>query len=178
MLKKSLLGLVVAFSLYQTCSYAQDTNVTAYDDGHWALQGMLTKMSSDGAAAGLGGIRYEKNYEVGLDFNANINNAGDVTRQVSVGLLGGLRYWLTPQTVFAYGLSLGTQFGKDEGKTISFAGIVGPYVGIEYYLSKQVLLSAWINPYLFEYDKYKGDDSSISTHHIFNTGGIGISYLF
>jgi len=178
MFKKTLLGMAIALSLYQTCGYAQDATITTYDDGHWALQGMVTKMGSDGAAAGLGVLRYEKNYEVGLDFNAHFNNASDETRQTSVGLLGGLRYWLTPQTVFAYGLNLGTQFGKDEGKTISFSGIVGPYVSIEYYLSKQVLLSAWINPYLFEYDKYQGDMGSITTHHIFNTGGLGISYLF
>lgn len=162
--------ITILFLGVVNCVYAQDQ--TDCNVHHLAIQGVIVTNGNIGA----GVAYYSDKAEVGFTVSGTINNRSQETKLITPALFGGLRMALSDKTYFAYGLDLATKIGKDSGKTIQSDWFVGPYVSLEQMLTQHVLLSGWVNPYSFEYEKTSG--SSTSTHNIFGSGGLAISYLF
>ncbi|MFA6409208.1 MAG: hypothetical protein WCW01_03430 [Gammaproteobacteria bacterium] len=162
MLKKAAFA-IAGLLAFQTSAYAK---------GHWAVEG--TVVTSGVVAVDL--VRYEKAYEAGVSFGGKFNNSSSRTSMFSAAVFGGLRYFIAPKTVFVYGISVASLFGRDNGAKINASYSIAPYISVEQYLSEKVLVSVWIDPYQYQYDKKDG--VCTSTNRIFNAGGLGVSYLF
>ncbi len=160
----------ISFAL--PCARASsETGPVDYLRNAWGMEGALTNGN-----VSIGATNYDPRYSVGLFGAADIGDNNNHTQIYSIGVFGGPRYILLPRTYFAYGIDLTGNFGKKNGENLKNSYFVGPYIGIDYYLSTHVQLSGFINPYAYSHETI-GNNSN-STHHVFSTGGIAISYLF
>jgi len=175
-MKKILRTLFVFLTMaYSALTWAHEQEIENKIDFSRTAWGAQIAATSGGNISP-GFVRYAPNYSAGITASANLDNNED-DRTFSVEIFGGPRYLLLPATYFAYGLEVDSEFGKKHDKTIEASYAVGPYVGIDYYFSTHVLISAFISPYTYQYERLK-DESSTSTNKIFSSGGIGLSYLF
>ena len=150
------------------------TSVASADDKdttHLAIQGALV---TGGMSIGI--VRYTPTTEIGVAVSGSVNNAHYATQTFTPVAFAGLRKLLGEQTYFAYGINFSDTIGHQSGLTINADYQVGPYISLEKMLTTHFMLSGWINPYQYEYQKIGG--ISTSTHAIFNAGGISINYFF
>lgn len=175
MYKKIILAIATSVALTHSCVYAADIKNTDNTVGRWGIQGVVTAAGGSGNT-GVDFIRYEHAYEIGAGISNTFNNSSAKSNDFNISTFVGLRHYITNNTVFAYGLNLSTDFGKSNGQNIKSSFGAGPYVSIEQYLTSHVVVSAWINPYYYNY--LKTTNTSTSTNRFLNSGGIGIAYLF
>lgn len=136
------------------------------------IQGAL----ATGGNLGIGIIDYTPVTEWGVTFSGSFNNASYENRTFTPVIFGGLRKQIAEHTYFAYGIdALGT-FGKKDGLTIDSDYAIGPYISLEQMLTGHLMLSGWIEPYQYQYQKLGG--YSVSTHNIFAAGGVALNYFF
>ncbi|MFN3233890.1 MAG: hypothetical protein ACE365_00550 [Gammaproteobacteria bacterium] len=170
---KKLSKTVFAISVIaaSTTCIAGAYNGQMAEQRHWAGQGAVT---TDGASLGL--VYYGDVWEMGVTGAGKYDNDSDETRLFTPAIFAGRRINLAENTEFAYGLGFSSKFGKDDGEDIDSAYGAGPYISLEQHLTPNLILSAWVEPYYYEYEKKDGD--STTTHSFFSTGGIALSYLF
>lgn len=163
--------LVVMSSI---CSVTSALGLSGMDLGihRIALQGSI----STGGNLGVGLIDFTEKTELGISVSGKMNNASKQTKTITPVIFGGLRKALGENTYFAYGVDFASIFGRDQGQTINSDYSVGPFVSLEQMLTTHVMLTGWILPYQYQYQKKAG--LSTSTHSFFGAGGIGINYLF
>lgn len=166
---KSAILLCAAIAVSSTV-YAQDgQNVNS---GQFALGGSV----ATGGNVGIEAVYYGDWAELGLGLSGQYDNASQQTKTITPVVFAGLRTQLADNTFFAYGVNGSDTFGRDSGDHIDANYHVGPYVSIEQQIVKHVLLSAWVNPYNYEYEKKGG--VSTTTNRFFGSGGLTLSYLF
>jgi hypothetical protein len=153
-----------------TLQSPQDINLNQGSGaGRWGLQAAVT---TQGPSAGI--TRYGRHYSAGIFGSVEWNNFSSQTQTYFLGAFGGGRALLSPGLYFAYGLDLGTLFGKVGGISISSSFTIAPYISIEYDLTNDLLLSLWTNPYSYTREKKCG--MVFTTQRIFSTG-VALSYL-
>jgi len=154
-------------------AYACDNpnNITPQDRTRFAVESAIVT----GGTVSLGGDVYTKGFEAGLSGGGKISNGDSQTRLFTPSAFVGLRKFLTNSTVFAYGLDASTTFGKDSGKKINYSYSAAPYVSIEQFLTDDVMLGVWYNPYQYTIEKKAGE---ITRTHDFGSGGVALKYLF
>lgn len=139
----------------------------------WAMEFVM--VTDGNIAIGLTGLGY--NYEFGADVSIRIIDGNEKSKIYSAAIFLGGRYHICIRTIFAYGLNLAANFGEIDHRDIQKDIITSPYISLEQILSKHIMLSFWINPYQFEYQKLHGLQSS-NFHSIFSSGGIALCYIF
>ncbi len=142
------------------------------ESAHMAIQGAL----ATGGTLSIGVVRYAPTTEIGVTVSGSVNNAPHTTQTLTPVIFAGVRKALLDRTYFAYGINFADTIGHQYGLTINADYQVGPYLSIEQMLTTHVMLSGWINPYQYEYQKIGG--ISTTTNGIFSAGGIAINYLF
>jgi len=167
--KKYILAITAA-ALFVPSVYAQSARSDM--QGHWAIEGAI----GTSGTVGVNFSRYEHAYEFGAGIGGVVNNSSSRTSLFTVSAYAGLRNYIAENTVFAYGLNLGTKFGRDSGDKVNSVVSTGPYVSIEQYLTEHVVASVWINPYYYEYEKKAGVGKS--TNRFLSSGGVSFSYHF
>lgn len=175
MKKEIYLAYILAILFSQSFIFANEACNTdnPYCKGHFAIEGTI----ATGGNIGIGLIYYAPRFELGVTASGYFNNAHDKGEIITPVIFGGLRKYLNCETVFAYGVNVVGNYGKIAGRNIDFSYISGFYISLEYYLRENVLLVGWIDPYAFETTKLE-HSRKVNTNHIFNTGGIGLSYLW
>lgn len=129
------------------------------------------------AGMSLGILRFDEFYSYGFSIAGRLSNVDkrNINIFTPAVFLGG-RYRLDKHAFFAYGIDAAGTFGKIGGKSIRDSFGVGPYLQLDYHLNNFVVLSGWINPYY--YNRVKIIGSTNKTQSYFNTGGLGVSYMF
>ncbi|MFA6409206.1 MAG: hypothetical protein WCW01_03420 [Gammaproteobacteria bacterium] len=172
-LKKSVFAiaaLTASLVLFQSPSYAYGRDDL---NGHWGIDGSVI---TDGTIL-MGVNRYAPNYEAGIAFGGKFDNSSTARNSFfRLPIFVGLRHFIAEHTVFAYGINGGSTFGRHNGAKINSDVTVGAYVSVEQYVSENVLLRVWIDPY--QYENEKKDGVTTSTNSIFSAGGLGVTYLF
>ena len=125
---------------------------------------------------GIGMVRYAPTTEIGVNISGSLDNAHNATQTVVPVIFGGLRQNLGEKTYVAYGLSLTDIAGRIDGVHVDAFFQIGPYIALEQMLTTHLMLSGWILPYQYDYQKIGG--VSMSGHDIFSAGGIAFNYLF
>jgi hypothetical protein len=174
MIDMRFLFTLLSTALFLTVS-SQDLSAYYFDDccsGRFGVQGALTT----GGNLGIGVVHYTEMTEIGATVSGQINNARHSSKSVTPAVFAGLRHSLCECTYFAYGLNAAATFGTYNGERIKCDVGVGPYISLEQMLTSHLMLVFWIDPYQYRYQKTRSD--SVSTHNIFSTGGIGLTYLF
>lgn len=171
MMKKKLwLALFLSVALWQSPVSAQsDCEDNACGDGRFGIEGTM----ATGGNFGIGVTYYTPSYEVGVLASGSSNNYH--SRIITPVVFGGLRKYLTCNTVFAYGVNLVANYGKIGGTDIHSYN-AGVYISLEYYLSERLMLVGWIDPYAYE--TFKQGRCRLNTNYIFSTGGLGLAYLW
>jgi hypothetical protein len=166
------LRLIVTAGFLSLCSLNAFANETDNNSNRIAIQAAL----ATGGTLGIGLVDYTEKTELGLSLSGNINNSSNETKTITPVVFGGLRKALGEQTYFAYGLNLVGTYGRNNGQHINSDYQIGPYISLEQMLTTHMMLSGWIEPYQYQYQKIGG--VSTSTHDFFNAGGLAINYLF
>lgn len=138
-----------------------------YTRDAWGIQGAIV---TDGNIS-TGVVYYTPHSSAGITLGAHVANHDN--SRVNLTVFGGPRYLIHSQAYFTYGLDVGTSFGDD----IKNAYFIGPYVGLDYYATTNILFSVFINPAMYSHEEIK-HQSTQNRVDIFSSGGIGISYLF
>lgn len=161
------LRFALLLSLISVSVFAQETC-----DHRPAVQAAI----ATGGNLSIGIADYTERTELGATISGTMNNASAQTNNVTPSLFAGLRYALREATYFAWGLDLTDTFGTQNGGHIDADYQVAPYISLEQMLTKNLMLSGWIQPYQYQYEKISGN--STTTQSFFNGGGIGLNYLF
>ncbi len=168
--------LLLLFVVLSAMSVVNANNLFNKDSAHIAVQSALATEGGGRAALGIGIVRYAPKTELGITASGSINNAQNQTKTVAPVVFGGLRNELGKRTYFAYGVNFINIFGRLNGLEINRFYEVGPYVSLEQMLTNQIMVSGWIQPYQYDYEKVGG--ILVSCHEIFTAGGIALNYLF
>jgi hypothetical protein len=129
------------------------------------------------AGMSIGFIHYDEYYSYGINLAGKAGKTDNKnTRIFTPSLFVGGRYPLGCSTHFAYGIDLSTKVGKEHGENVNSNIGTGPYISLDYDINDCLILTGWIEPYSYQYEKIGIIQSR--THSFFNTGGIGISYYF
>lgn len=155
-----------------TNAFACNTASNWFSNGHFAVQGALTS----GGNLSIGFADYTPCLEFGANASGSIvsTNTGTNTQTFSPGIFAGLRTAIAANTFFAYGANAGITVGHIGGVNINSSFGVGPYVSLEQMLNDKLLLTGWINPYAYRYQKL--GVSERNTHNFFTSGGIALEY--
>lgn len=138
--------------------------------------GIEFAMNTGGNLA-FGMVGYGYYYEYGAVGSITIIDGENDSQIYSPGIFVGGRYHLCIRTILACGIDFAANFGKKDDRDIQKDLITSAYISFEQILSRHVLLSFWINPYQFEYQKLEGL-KPLNVHSICSSGGIAIAYLF
>jgi hypothetical protein len=174
-MKTRLVMSAIALNILSLTCHAgsnNDSMTNLFSSNRIAIQGAI----ATGGSLGIGLVNYTEKTELGLTVSGKINNSSMQTKTITPVIFAGLRKSLSQLTYFAYGIDLGSTFGRDHGVNIESSYQIGPYISIEQMLTYHVMLAGWIQPYAYQYEKKGG--TSTSTNNFFNTGGIAINYLF
>lgn len=169
---KEIIALSVVGLLSSSCFACQCHIPTNICWNRLAVQGAI----STGGNLSIGLVDYTEKTEIGVTISGSVNNARRETRTVTPVIFGGLRNNIWNNTYFAYGLNVVGTFGREHGQRIQSDYQGGPYISLEQMLTCHLMLSGWILPYQYGYVKTGG--SSTTTNSFFNSGGIGLNYLF
>ena len=171
MLKRFLVFITL---LSMTFSVSANTTLNADP----ARVGIMAVLGAEPEITGLGigMVRYAPTTEIGFNVSGSVNNAHNATQTVVPVVFAGLRKNLNQQTYFAYGVSFTDIAGHIDGLKIDAFYQVGPYIALEQMLTNHLMLSGWILPYQYDYEKIGG--VLVSGHDIFSAGGIAFNYLF
>ncbi len=164
--------IIITFLLVLFLQSSFADNAIGTNSHRLAVQGAI----ATGGNLSIGLVDYSEKTEVGVTISGTVNNASRHTKTATPVVFAGLRKALCERTYFAYGINFADTLGEYHGKHIDADYTVGPYISLEQMLTTNIMLSGWIEPYEFEYEKIH--HSSLSTHNFFNAGGIAINYLF
>ena len=142
------------------------------DSARMAIQGAI----ATGGYLSIGIARYAPKTEMGISISGSVNNATNETQTFTPIVFAGLVKELGERTYFTYGVNFSDTIGHLYGLPINAYYQVGPYISLEQMLTTHLMLSGWINPYQYGYQKLGG--VAISTNGIFSAGGIALNYLF
>jgi hypothetical protein len=151
-------------------AFAGDAVIDNYS--RFGIQGAM----ATGGNLGIGIVNFTPTTELGLTVSGSVNNAPDRTQTITPVLFGGFRKALGERTYFAYGIDLAGTYGRIYGEKIDSDYGVGPYISLEQMLTAHLMLTGWIQPYQYHYQK-RGVQS-VSTNNFFSTGGVGLNYFF
>lgn len=171
-LRYTLMGIIL---LSSPASFAkcQDYNRTYCGVLPNAVQ--MALVANAGMSIGL--LHFDEYYSYGINLAGKVGKTNNLhSRLFTPALFAGGRYYLDCATYFAYGIDLTSKFGKEDGQTVKDNIGVGPYVSLDYHMTNCIVLSGWIDPYFYNYEKI--GITQKRTHSFFSTGGIGISYFF
>lgn len=172
-LKHFVTSSLLLFSSVSFATTYKETLPNLFTPSRIAIQGAI----ATGGTLSIGIVNYSETTELGFTISGTYNNASQPTRTVTPVIFGGFRKSIRELTYFAYGLNLVGTFGRNNGDTIKADYQVGPYISLEQMLTTHLMLSGWILPYQYSYQKTAGN-SSTSTNSFFNSGGIALNYLF
>lgn len=137
---------------------------------------LLIGVVTDGRfAVGFGLSNYY--FETGIQCAINIIDRRTESHIYFPAVFLGARYFVSTRTCFAFGASLNENFGKISQRKIKLSLTPGFYITLERFLTNNFMIGFRINYYQFQYQKLKGLKSQ-RTHRIFDSGGLGVSYLF
>jgi len=129
------------------------------------------------AGMSLGIVRLDEFYSYGFSIAGKLSKVNNTNSNIfTPSIFGGGRYRLDKHAFFAYGIDVVSKFGKVGGQSVKNSIGAGPYLQLDYHLNNSVVLSGWINPYFYNREKIIGITNK--TQSYFNTGGIGVSYMF
>ncbi len=105
----------------------------------------------------------------------SVSTSGDSSRHAfGTGLAFGLRNMMNNQVSLDYGINGGYSFvsNKDnDSEKNPYA--IGAFVGVDYMPVQNILFTASIDPYAYEHSL-----DTTKTSRVFNSGSIGVSYMF
>lgn len=173
--KGLILGSILSLCLISHTALAEDCSTEYCYSGVLPNAIQLGLIANDGMNIAL--VHFDENYSYGLSLAGKTGKSNNQTTHLfTPAIFGGLRWHINPSTYFAFGLDLASKYGKENGQSVKHAVGVGPYLQLDYHMMDYVILSAWINPYFYSYEKI---GSTINkTNYYFNTGGVGVSYFF
>ena len=163
---------IISASLLAMMSVASADAMLNMDSTRVAIQGALV---TEGDLS-IGAVLYAPTVEIGITVSASLNNARYETKTFTPVIFAGLRKSILEHTYFTYGVDFADTIGRQNGLTINSEYQIGPYISLEQMLTSHLMLSGWINPYQYGYQKIGG--VSTSTNGIFSAGGIALNYLF
>ena len=155
------------FCLWSVSALAANTNANRFGfEGNYGTSG-----------ASFGFVSYSNTFEAGIFGGTMFDNAAMSSSTSTFSFSIGPRFSVEEGTFISVGADMTAGFGTLGGATGYSPLWVGPYVAVERLLSADVLLSAWIYPYL--YSRTSSDASTAITAHYFLTQGqVGVSYFF
>jgi hypothetical protein len=185
----------VALSSHASAA-SSDAQIEKYvEPGRWGVQWTVTEDTV------FVGLAYDSDK---YDFLFNISGhtyigSGGPTQSYPINTHFGLRENLGSQNYFAYGLAanvvaFGTDYGSGVGSSftapapagaqgvdIAGAGRVGPYIALQrHFAHSGLMLNVWTMPYAYQTNIVNANNQKVVTndHRFFESGGIGIAYLF
>ncbi|MEM9243977.1 MAG: hypothetical protein AAGA27_08020 [Pseudomonadota bacterium] len=167
-----LCGLLIICRFSSIFAYSSVSNISVK---HWGI----TAGYDDAVKGFTAGVSYFpwNNVTVALSGNTEWVNGGHPKQYFLLGKLG-LRKSVLHQSYLTFGVN--GNFGYSNGNNISGFGhqyLIGPYVGIDHYLTRKILLSLTAMPY--SYQRFtSGISKGRIVQGVFNTGAITMSYLF
>ena len=176
MLKKVVLASMIAIPAFAASAYAVN--------GHVGVGFGYNSLAQADIANNVLGNPFNVNvtysndmFEAGLGTSyTRLTVSGDKVNVIPVLANIGLRNHLTQNLYVSYGINGAYRFMDGNGSTSSADSYsVGAYVGLNYQLSQNLLVSATVNPYTYT-DTTEGDSAAI--HDVFAQGSINFTYLF
>ncbi|MEM9243666.1 MAG: hypothetical protein AAGA27_06370 [Pseudomonadota bacterium] len=142
---------------------------------HWGFT-----MGYDGTVKGFtAGLSYFpwNSVIVSLSGNTEWVNGGSPTQYFFLSKLG-FRKNILHQSYLTFGVN--GNFGYSNGNNslgIGHQYLLGPYMGIDHYVTRRILLSLSVMPY--SYQRFtSGRDKGKITQSVFSNGAINMSYMF
>lgn len=171
-MRKGIFIALCFFFMFSSSLYA----FTKWD--RIALQGNL-QVSNGNAYTGFGIVDYGRWFELGANFGGLVSKGDGQSKVFLPSAFGGFRHLLSrcDCTYFAWGLNYSSRLGQDNGRHIKSDYGVGPYISLEKWLSYNILLVGYINPYRYEHEVIK-NGPRITSNQYFTSGGIAVSYVF
>lgn len=176
-LKSTLKGLILFFSpvLFANGPEFNCPEFTRTYCGVLPNAVQMALVANAGMSIGL--LHFDEYYSYGFNLAGKTSKTNNQNTQLfTPSLFAGGRYYLGCSTYFAYGIDLASKFGKQSGQNVKNNIGVGPYISLDYHMTECLVLTAWIDPYFYNYEKIGTVQSR--THSYFNNGGVGISYFF
>lgn len=161
----TILGVIT--SPFTFAENVLSTESVDYTRDAWGIQGAV--VTNGNITTGV--AYYTPHSSAGITVGAHVANHDN--SRVTLSIFGGPRDLIHPQVYFAYGLDVGTTLGDD----IKNSYFIGPYIGLDYYATTNILFSVFVNPAMYNHEEIK-HQSTQNRVDIFSSGGIGISYLF
>ncbi len=169
-MKKGIIAAICCSLTLSSSAFA----FTIYD--RIALQGSLSA-SNGQAYTGFGIVDYGRWFELGMNLAALTKNSSSSSKLFLPSAFGGFRYPMKERTYFAWGLNYASKLGKESGQHIKSDYSAGPYISLEQWLTYNIMLVGWINPYKYEHEVTQGNVVTTG-HQFFSSGGIAINYVF
>jgi hypothetical protein len=119
---------------------------------------------------------YNPNYGGGIWVGRSENNDSSPTTLTFLGFWAEKRFQLDKNVFFAAGMNGNIGLGEINGTDIESKYSVGPFIGIQYYLLPNILISTWTNPISYSVQELEGSDKVTSIE--FFSSNIGLNYFF
>lgn len=166
------LSIVALSNIAYAGSYT--TDVDAFSTLHPA--GIAVQITTNSAALAYYADRHAYTAGVQISPYNNTTTGGVKTNGMTTAVFARKNIPLTTNTVFGFGLSTSTSFGKNNGAKISNSYSVASYGLIEYAATKNVYLSASISP--VNYTTYELAGVKTKTWSYFGGSACQLSYRF
>lgn len=124
----------------------------------------------------LGVCAYTSHYGGGVWLGKSYNNAEPSSKLTLLGMWFEKRYKIQERTYLGFGIDGSIGSGKVSGVGIESKYAFGPYVGAQYYLVPNIMLSVWTNPIQYSVEKLDGEES-VTTIDYFSSK-LGLTYFF
>lgn len=172
-MKKGIFAIACCSFIFSSSLFA----FTKYD--RIAVQGSLSANNGQ-AYTGFGIVDYGRWFELGTNLAGIVSNGRSKSQLFLPSAFGGFRYPIRDCAYFAWGLDYSSKLGNDAGQHIRSDYSVGPYISLEKWLTYNILLVGYINPYRYEHEVRKANIgyTTENTHQFFSSGGIALSYVF
>jgi hypothetical protein len=128
--------------------------------------------------AGIGAFITDDMYNAQLTFGSNSDDATPKTEGTTIKFGGNYKIALDSMTALTAGVSYTMVSGKDGFGEIDTNNTLAIVAGFERALSSNIVLTADIDLYSQQTEKYKGSTSERKTTRLFETTSFGIAYLF
>ncbi|MCW5588243.1 MAG: hypothetical protein KIT27_01140 [Legionellales bacterium] len=164
-----LLFLITALIVFMSQTFAAP---------RWSIEGKLT---SEGKEFGIS--YYGDVIETGVSGSVDLqdDNYDDNSHVYEPTVFFGIHKPIGKEFELTAGLDYGQEIGKRLNERIVRAYAIGPYIGVNYFLSKQFGITSWVNPYRYSYEKLRDVAGLITLTKrqlFFKAGGISIVYFF
>jgi hypothetical protein len=119
---------------------------------------------------------YNPNHGGGLWVGRSQNDSDAQTTLTFLGFWAEKRHQLDEKVFLAFGINGNIGLGEIAGTDIDSKYTVAPYIGIQYYLLNNIMISTWTTPISYSVEELDGSDKVTSID--FFSSYIGLNYFF